>query len=59
MAFSSLSEKPRTPPTVKINSAGSSILNCRNRSTEAFTRPLVGASLIGALYGYSFAVLTM
>ena len=49
IAFSSLSEYPLTPPTVKMNSAGSSILNCRNRSTLALTRLAVGASLMGAL----------
>ena len=46
--FSSLSEYPLTPPTVKMNSAGSSSWNCRNRSTLALTRLAVGASY-GAL----------
>jgi hypothetical protein len=59
MAFKSLSENPLTPPTVKMNSAGSSMRNCKKRSTEAFTRLAVGASLMGALYGYSRVVLTM
>ena len=51
-----MSENPLTPPTVKMNSAGSSILNCKNRSTLAFTLLAVGASLMGALYGYSLVV---
>ena len=49
MALDSLSAKPLTAPSVKMNSAGSSMRNCRNRSTEAYTPLCVGASRIGAL----------
>ena len=50
---------PLTPPTVKMNSAGSSIPNCRKKSTLAFTLLAVGACLMGALHRYSRVVLTM
>ena len=59
IAFCSLDWKPLTEPSTKMNSAGSSILNCRNRSTLALTPCWVGASLMGALNGYSRVVLTM
>ncbi|CAM4134835.1 hypothetical protein NOGI109294_25775 [Nocardiopsis gilva] len=42
-----------------MNSTGSLIWNCTNRSMEACTPLRVGASRIGALKGYSRVVLTM